>query len=105
MGSLGRGRGERAGGIGFLGRGKGRGKRRAGPVWAENELGGKKGFSIFEKNDSNTFNLNSNSKEFKFKLNTTNKTMQCGKKMQHKRTTLFNLENNQHIFYFTLNSL
>ena len=51
----------------------GRGRKRW-ACWAERGLGKKKGLA-FSENDSNTFNLNSNSKEFKFKLNTNNKTM------------------------------
>jgi len=62
----------------FLGRGNEKKRRRekeGWAWWAENELGGRKGFA-FSEIDSNTFNSNSNSENSNSNWTTNNKTMQ-----------------------------
>ena len=91
----------------FLGCGKRKRKKeetgRDGPIGLKRDRGKRKVLHFLEKNQCIQFKFefkNSNSN-----WTTNNKTMQKQHECNTKRTTLFNLENNQHIFYFTLNSL
>ena len=70
---------------------KGGGKKEDWAWWAENELGGRKGFA-FSEIDSNTFNSNSNSENSNSNWTTNNKTMQGQHECKQNQTSLFNLE-------------
>ena len=98
--------GRRFGPVGLGSRGNRREERRKGEGdWAGLKQGrGRKVLHLFE-NGSKPIQIKFNFREFKIKL----KLKRLNNALQHEcntnRTTSFNLENNQYIFPFTLNSM
>ena len=87
------------------GKGKGGTGRKIGPARLKRDGEREKSFAFSFEIDSNLFNSNLNSGEFKLELNNKQWNNAVRHECNTNKTTSINLENNQYLFSLTLNSL